>query len=214
MSFQEGRKVCLRQPHPQTASQTSLCLEPACKTRQAGREPTVGTHSLFSVLCLDRVQQLLQNNPGSHFLRFPPNCVASQVQVCLLSVHLLLCSLDRSTHVLMAGKLNTAVTILIYLKYWLQTHCTTCWTSFYILPGLVCIAKQKSTQSLVACSQKHKPGNQEDEENQKEEKNLTQNNGSSSLSKDLGEKAYFQEKNKHIFSFFPTILQCNKVMLF
>lgn len=42
--------------------------------------------------------------------------------------------------------------------------------------------------------QKHKPGNQEDEEKQKEEKNLTQNNGSSSLDKDMGEKAYFQEK--------------------
>lgn len=61
--------------------------------------------------------------------------------------------------------------------------------------------------------QKHKPGNQEDEEKQKEEKNLTQNNGSSSLDKDMGEKAYFQEKkNKQFFSFFPTILQCNKVM--
>lgn len=50
--------------------------------------------------------------------------------------------------------------------------------------------------------QKHKPGNQEDEEKQKEEKNLTQNNGSSSLDKDMGEKAYFQEKK--ISNFFPS----------
>lgn len=169
------------------------------------------------LLCpLLRVQQLLQNNPGSNFLRLPPNCVASQVQVCLLSVHLLLCSLDRSTHVLRAGKSNTAVTILIYLKYWPQTHCTTCWTSSYILPGTVCIAKQKSTQSLAACRYCVKSTNQRIrrmKKNRKKKKTSRKTMEAAVWTRTWEKRHISRKKNKQFFSFFPTILQCNKVML-
>lgn len=152
------------------------CPGPAFKTRQAGREPTVGTQSLCSVLCLDRVLKTLQNNAGSHFLRFPPNCVASEVPVCLLSVHLLLGK--KYTRAQGWGIEYCSYYFNIagfYLKYWPQTHCTTCCTSSYILPGPVCTAKQKSTQSLAACRYCVKSRNQgirRLKKKWKEEKNL------------------------------------------
>lgn len=89
-----------------------LCLVPACKIGQAGIDPTVGIWSLFSVLCLE-LSSFCKTILVVISLESPPllpKIVELLIYVCLSSVHLLVCSLDRSTCMLRAGKMNAAVT--------------------------------------------------------------------------------------------------------